>query len=291
MIKIIYDYRRKIFTQKQIKEIIRLGRSGVGMVKISKKYKVNWKIIQKIFRNNNISPNLSRYTNDWNGNFFNNNNKEVAYWAGFLMADGSLYGNNKIEFVQKYNALINVRRFCKAAEIPLKKIKKKKVHYYLRGEKRKFLAARIVVGALGLKQSLKRWGIIHRKSYNFLPPKIDKKNLPHYLRGWFDGDGSIVIYKRTKEKKNYYQYDITGGLKSLTWYANEIYKLGQKIKFVTKRKSSTNSYYIRVNSSDPKHIRYFLKILKVRGNIHFEKKWNKYFKVNPKYSLGMIKKN
>ena len=58
---------------------------------------------------------------NWDTKFFNKKNSKTAYWAGFLMADGSLSKNNNLEFSQKIQSKNVLEAFCKDLKIPKKK--------------------------------------------------------------------------------------------------------------------------------------------------------------------------
>ena len=82
-------------------EIVEEGKKAVPLTLLTKKYELSSRTIQKIFKDYNINPHLSRFDLNWDTKFFNKKNFKTAYWAGFLMADGSLSANNNLEFSQK----------------------------------------------------------------------------------------------------------------------------------------------------------------------------------------------
>jgi hypothetical protein len=71
-----------------------------------------------------------------------------------------------------------------------------------------------------LPKTLLRWGIVPRKTYNFQEPNIPKHLLSSYLRGWFDGDGSMYRYGNSA------RFTISGNIEGLQWYANALAGLG-----------------------------------------------------------------
>ena len=56
---------------------------------------------------------------------------------------------------------------------------------------------RLTVNSYTLCQDLEKYGIVPRKSLILkFPNNISDEMLPHIIRGYFDGDGSISCYKR-----------------------------------------------------------------------------------------------
>ena len=102
-------------------EIVEEGKKAVPLTLLTKKYKLSSRTIQKIFKDYNVNPHLSRFDLNWNTKFFNKKNFKTAYWAGFLMADGSLSANNNLEFSQKIQSKNILEAFCKDLKIPKKK--------------------------------------------------------------------------------------------------------------------------------------------------------------------------
>lgn len=50
-------------------------------------------------------------------------------------------------------------------------------------------------------ESLEKLGVVQNKSLKLEFPNISKKLYPHFLRGYFDGDGSIYQYVKNKNNK------------------------------------------------------------------------------------------
>ena len=274
-------------------EIIEEGKKAIPLTSLTKKYNLSSKTIQKIFKDYNINPHLSRFDLNWDTKFFNKKNSKTAYWAGFLMADGSLSKNNNLEFSQKIQSKNVLEAFCKDLKIPKKKIKIGVASYKSNGKKYYFKRCRVSVSAPNLTSSLKNWGLIPNKTYIFKPPKIEKKLLPHYLRGWFDGDGHISVYTPNKSIIPKFQFGVTGGSKHLEWFAQKTQSLGfDKNFYYLKKRGYDHSYDIRISSPKIIYLKKFADILKVKNNFHFPEKWRNFFKYEyfDKVALNILEK-
>ncbi len=129
--------------------------------------------------------------------------EETAYWLGFLCADGSVSiaprSVMRIELANKdVNHLYNLRSFLKSNQ-PLYKDR--------RGKGTTILA----IGSKRLVRNLISLGCIPRKTHvleysNSVPEYLDR----HFIRGVFDGDGSIGIYERidTRREQIYHHKEL-----------------------------------------------------------------------------------
>ena len=114
---------------------------------------------------------------------------EVAYWAGFLMADGGV-ARNRTSFVislslstDDLDHLLKFRDFIGKRDDP--------------GTMPQDMR-RVAVGSKRLGDDLARWGVIPNKTYvGSIPSDIPQELIPHYIRGLIDGDGGIYIYRYT----------------------------------------------------------------------------------------------
>lgn len=119
--------------------------------------------------------------------------EEKAYWLGFLYADGCVHSNNyeisinitDKEHIEKFKTAIKAfnhsitetqdKRFQNAKTLYQFSIKDKQLH-----------------------QDLIKWGCIPRKSLLINKiPNIPRDYISHFLRGYFDGDGSLHYLKGT----------------------------------------------------------------------------------------------
>lgn len=154
--------------------------------------------------------------------FCEHNSDVTAYYAGLLMADGSLRSDGKS--IPRLTLSLHeqdrsaVEGFVDAIELDRSGIVIipgfwQKDGYY------RSTQARVDLFHSRWPEVLKSWGVVPRKSYHFSPPDVADAVLPAYLRGWFDGDGSV-------DKKGYRLWRVAGNRPSLDWYLEALQCLG-----------------------------------------------------------------
>jgi hypothetical protein len=115
--------------------------------------------------------------------------QEKAYLLGILGADGCMKQRGKyycLSFGLTYSDREHVQR---VAQIISDKIKTHDYSY--KGRKNKMTYFEI--GNRQLCLDLISRGIVPRKSSNLKPPVLPKTLVSHYVRGYFDGDGSVFF--------------------------------------------------------------------------------------------------
>lgn len=175
--------------------------------------------VLKILREYNVP--IRSYTGDrrmllrknyFDFSFFDNDTPTTAYWAGFFMADGSvsygITGGVRLTCYVHPKDLGHMEKFREAIKLnkPIKSRKDGAVGFDL--------------DWAGLKEPLARWGIIPNKTKKFLPPTIPNNLLPHYIRGWIDGDGTVYRYGRPRIVV------ASGNEPAMLWLREAIFQIG-----------------------------------------------------------------
>jgi hypothetical protein len=155
---------------------------------------------------------ISNQSWSWDFDFFTRTNPTVAYWAGFLMADGNISNKGNImALVIQGGDIDHIKSFCKDILLDTSAIFKDS----------KWNAYGVHLNYKRLGEQLNPWGIVPRKSKNFHTPTVPEYILPHYLRGWIDGDGSVYRYGRSA------RISVSSGNKeSLEWFADSLSRIG-----------------------------------------------------------------
>lgn len=142
--------------------------------------------------------NDNRRINSVNENFFELLDSESAYVFGFWMADGSIHHDRhyKISFSSKdLDHLLSIKKAI-SASIDIYQSKKNGVltNYY-----------ELYIYSKKMFQDIIKLGGQARKSTILKFPKIPEAFLADFIRGYFDGDGSVhyINYKKTKNNKRY----------------------------------------------------------------------------------------
>ena len=133
-----------------------------------------------------------------NENFFKTWSPKMAYVLGFFAADGCMMRNKRgahyIEFhITDRCLLVEIRNAMDANHVisSKKRIKDHKPIHKLQ------------IGSKELFNDLTRLGFTERKSKKMIMPRVPKKYLNHFVRGYFDGDGNVYAneYKRKGRQK------------------------------------------------------------------------------------------
>lgn len=128
-----------------------------------------------------------------NQNFFKEPSKEMAYVLGWLFSDGNIT-SNKSTFrlklaIKDIKILEKIRRVLKTNS-PIKIVSQ-----IVPSKKYTGKYALLRVNNTLMCQDLIKLGCVPYKTHKFNIPPIPKKLLPHFVRGYFDGDGSISFNK------------------------------------------------------------------------------------------------
>jgi len=162
---------------------------GLSLAKLSKIYKWDATTIYKTFKKNNIklrSLTDSHITKHANFRFFEKIDSESkAYFLGFLYADGAITHNRMNITLQPWDIHI-LETFRQEMESSHKFV-----------DDRGY--ARFCISNKNLYTDLLNVGCSERKSFTLdFPTEQQVPNIliRHFIRGFFDGDGSINYYKK-----------------------------------------------------------------------------------------------
>jgi len=138
---------------------------------------------------------------DVNHYYFENiDNEGKAYWLGFLFADGYIRerkSGNSLEIKLSVNDREHLELF---------KMTIGSTHNIVDGISKVKYKDRISISKLchlaiyssKLVESIKKQGVHSRKTFTITKPNIDPKLINHFIRGYFDGDGSFSFIKNQK---------------------------------------------------------------------------------------------
>ncbi len=141
--------------------------------------------------------NLGRFKHKYtcDSSFFNTLTPISAYWAGFIAADGALsYRDRSLNIGLSESDTEHLQKFLKA-------IKSDSKIFYTKSNN----SAHAYICSTELFNSLVRIGIIPNKSLRLKDIKIPHYLASHFIRGVFDGDGSI-----SGKKVTHIQFQIAG---------------------------------------------------------------------------------
>lgn len=131
-----------------------------------------------------VGGNYNYYTDH---TYFDNiDTPSKAYVLGYLIADGSITQHHSIrlEAAERDREIVEYvsSQICSNA----------KIHISDRGEKGRFVYC--YIGASDMYSSMSKWGLIRKKQgANLHFPQLGDGLMPYFIRGYFDGDGSVFV--------------------------------------------------------------------------------------------------
>ncbi len=182
-------------------KVIKIYNQCKSLRKTSLVFKVSISPILKILKKNNIKLNSSKkYICD--ENYFRNiNTEDKSYFLGFIYADGCVRIRKIFKNKNKANYELRIKIHIKDIEILQKFNIKLKSTYPIHttvGSHKKRNMVYISIQSKKMVLDLIKHGCVPNKSLILKFPKnIHKKLLRHFIRGYFDGDGTVCAkYKK-----------------------------------------------------------------------------------------------
>lgn len=251
--QIIFDYLSGM-NQKDVAEKNGIGRDAVHNILVTR----------GITPRSYTGERISNKKWEWNHDFFNERTPTTSYWAGFLMADGCLQthgGHSSLIVVLHGKDKEHVGCFCDAVGLSRDAMYKRKDKFHFG----------VHLNYYGLPEQLKSWGIVPRKTYEYIEPYVDDELLPHYLRGWVDGDGSVYSYGDGA------RFTVVGNNQAMLWFADALRKLGYDGNIgIHSHSGSSDFSNLYIGGQD--NVNKIRKMLLVDENFKLERKWNVTYK-------------
>jgi len=167
----------------------------------------NPRIIQKFIKDHNIDTshfdrNKNKRTYDLNEHYFKDlSNQNAVYWLGFIMADGSIVKHHKYSYALaiklKEEDREHLIKFTKDIGTNKEPIFVNTKDFYGKNDKiykpKNQYSITIHSGIMG--NDLINLKCLPNKTYLgcFISEEISKQNFKHFIRGYFDGDGTIGV--------------------------------------------------------------------------------------------------
>lgn len=183
------------FTEQQLLDIRESYVNGESSVKIGKRYGVSHKPILKELHNMGIEVDQKRFARKYklDESFFDDiNTPNKAYIMGFLHSDGSNNMNKStisISLQEEDKDILEQIRTEIKSEKPLESLDYSNKHDFGYTHKNQY---RLIMFSKHMCKELNNKGITPNKSLTIgFPHWLDNELLPHYIRGVYDGDGSV----------------------------------------------------------------------------------------------------
>lgn len=273
-------YSTPIITEEHVNYIKDLYLNKKKSIKyIANDMEVSEKFISKIMEDNNIPKRNNReqalkYSCD--ENFFEEiDTEEKAYWLGFLYADGYITERK----TEKSSLILGISLSVKDIEHLYKFKKSLKSNHNINkykvvsGYKVGADYCRILIFSNKLCNDLIKQGCVKNKTDILTFPNIKKELKKDFIRGYIDGDGSLVIYK-SRNKKNCSIHIC--GTKEILLGIEDYLEINNKL--IRRYKDRTNNnFYITIGGN--LQVKRISKLLYGDSTIYLERKYNKFLEI------------
>lgn len=235
---------------------------GLSYKTLSKKYNICTWSIGNVLKNNNIKSRIRKHS--CNEDYFEKiDTNEKAYWLGLLFADGYVRKRKQFNGKHKQGGIVGISLKNGDEYLLEKFIKDLNSTYRLRKQiKDNFLSYKLEVNSVKMSDDLIILGCIPNKSLKLLPPKLEENFIPHFIRGYFDGDGSIGEYNGRLK------FSLLGTYELLIWILD--YFKNKGMVTTPKISKKRNIHSIQVNSKTD--IELIKNILYVSSNDYYLKR-------------------
>ena len=237
-----------ILTQQEISEIVEMYENNISLREIEKRTSHGRPAISKMLEELGIKTTKGNHYRKYffNFDFFEKIDNELsAYWLGFLYADGCILPQNKYG-EQEFKIAINKKDLELLEKFKLD-IKSTYPIRYDESAGEEHIQAIQSLRSQKTVNDLKKLGCVEKKSLILQFPteeQVPKYLIHHFIRGYFDGDGSITSYQRKENHRLSYNINIVG----TESFIKELYNFFQ-IGTIFPDKRKCNSWYLVINGN------------------------------------------
>ena len=263
---VIDNYLNKQFGQKKSGEQFNLDSRTVK--NILKKYGIEIRDLHTSIQTANKIYDRTCQQYYKNKDFFKNETSDMAWLLGFLAADGNVSKNgNRIRIELSFADREILERIKKVVEIdnPI----------YARQDKKGFNFVSLDWSCKEHKEDLTKYGIIPNKTSVLAPPReLNPKFYIDYIRGYFDGNGTINLNKG--KNANSLRWGICGASKEMLKWILKILEENYNIPSVNLHKDTSRNkdFYSFVYSTNSTKKNY--SILYTENSLFLKRKKDKF---------------
>ena len=193
-------------SSEEIQEIVSLYQEGASSNKLQRQFRLQHSDIKEILLAQGIQVRThreSRIKYKRNENYFSQiDTPDKAYWLGFIYADG---------FITKKTTGNPVFGLTLGEKEPLEKLNQCLESNKPIGEYRKVssysensIEYKLAFNSSRMVADLEKWGVVENKTFKLQFPTFLQENLiPHFIRGYFDGDGSVFLHIQKANNREY----------------------------------------------------------------------------------------
>lgn len=269
---------KKLTDQQKIDLVKDYLETDITVTDLGKKYNITRSSATSLLKNRKIKIRQRKFRRyHFDENYFDFiDTEDKAYFLGLLYADG--YNNVK-------NNRINITLQARDVDILLKfktYIKhEKELHYRVRNIKNPNHqnVYKLDLCSQHLCKQLVKLGCLENKSLILKFPtsiQVPEYLMRHFLRGYWDGDGTVGIYKN--KKTNYCQIS-TSIAGSHSFCLSSKHYLENKLNIHCSYFTTKGANYSRCSISGKQQTLLFLNYLYEDATVYLDRKYNKYLQV------------
>lgn len=176
--------------EEQIQEIKALYNKGYSSRRVAEETGVSKTTVLKFVEDKAAPSSFRIYS--VNEDFFNTvDSEKKAYWLGYMYADGSndeKSGRISLSQSDKDKSAVYAFKTALEAEHPVYEAVAKGGY-----SKKNSLVYTLSINSRKLSDALAKLGCVSNKTYKLSLPELPTSLLPHFIRGVFDGDGSVWV--------------------------------------------------------------------------------------------------
>lgn len=275
------NQRQKKLTQAELDEIKEKIDNNVPIAEISKEYDISKDALWRRKANNSWTVKKRKNKYNFDESYFDIIDTEhKAYWLGFLMADGYILSKRKGKRAnqsQSFGFTISVKDIELFDYFKEDLKADNPVNIYKNSSSSSFKTdtdfGRILLASQRTVDALKSHGIVENKTFITKMPELQQELVPHFIRGYSDGDGSISI-----DINNRIGWSLCGTkelLNSIQDFFGLNYKLSQRFP-----ERNNNNWQLHV--SGWQNVPMCLDIIYKDASVYLKRKYDKYAEMQGK---------
>lgn len=207
--------------------------------------------------------------------------EDKAYWLGFIYADGYVSINKEtnsgyvgielqasdVEHLKKFNKSISGNYQIKFYDKECN----------LSNNLNKHRMCKIRIYSIDMVNDLINHGATSDKTYTMTLPSLNEELMPHFIRGFFDGDGCLYVSKNGRIRCHFDSVS-TIFLEQLRkyFYDNDI----NSYLYVSKHNEGMYKDLYRLEIAGTEYTKKFLQYIYQNCEIYLDRKYEKYYKVS-----------
>lgn len=205
--------------------------------------------------------------------------EEKAYWLGFIMADGCVSYSTKYFRERNRANRLSVNLSIKDIDMLIKlkeflKTDAKIVVYTPKGTYSENEMCKITTNSVKLCKDLEQYGVIPNKTGKEIMPAqnlVSKKLMRHFIRGFFDGDGSVYKHLGVRNCISFTGNESMLNCLKRFLMENNIVKSNCAVVRDSRGKNAFTYHF-----SNQKDVNRFYKYIYGNATVFMERKYNKF---------------